>query len=114
MTTRAIFVFFPKRNKLSLRAAVPCWKHPSLLKKMSRKEIKYSFSLRGLSDDVDQATLSNFFVTQGAAVASIRMVPGGAYVNLSAGNLSQVIFGYHIIGSFTVGSFTEQNYARLS
>ncbi len=57
---------------------------------MSRKDIKYSFSLRGLSDDVDEAALATFFVTQGASVASIRMVPGGAYVNLSAGNLSQV------------------------
>ena len=61
-----------------------------------RVGIKYSFSLRGLSAEVTEEHLTNFFAsTIGAVVASVRMVSNagghGAYVNLSSGDLGQVL-----------------------
>ena len=47
--------------------------------------IKYSFSLRGLAPGVTEEGLTGFFTSLGAAVVSVRMMPGGAYVNVSAG-----------------------------
>jgi hypothetical protein len=52
--------------------------------------IKYSFSLRGLAPGVTEEGLTGFFTSLGAAVVSVRMMPGGAYVNVSAGEPAKV------------------------
>ena len=52
--------------------------------------IKHSFSLRGLAPGVTEEGLTGFFTSLGAAVVSVRMMPGGAYVNVSAGEPAKV------------------------
>ena len=52
--------------------------------------IRFSFSLRGLAPAVTEEELTGFFASLGAAVVSVRMVPGGAYVNVSAGEPAKV------------------------
>ena len=52
--------------------------------------IKNSFSLRGLAPGVTEEGLTGFFTSLGAAVVSVRMMPGGAYVNVSAGEPAKV------------------------
>jgi|LauGreDrversion2_3_1035106.scaffolds.fasta_scaffold186612_2 hypothetical protein len=52
--------------------------------------IKHSFSLRGLAPGVTEEGLTGFFTSIGAAVVSVRMIPGGAYVNVSEGEPAKV------------------------
>ena len=44
-----------------------------------------TFSLRGLTPGVTEEGMTGLFTALDAAVVSVRMMPGGAYVNVSAG-----------------------------